>query len=113
MIDFDAQGLSLNEKEVTAFVQQQMLDLAPHLGEKDALQVRLSQRGTGFEVELTAHHEDGDIQTLGHNEDLFEAIKLAKEGLLHYFVEVEDQLNPLLRDEKINYLSRHGNLYLH
>ena len=113
MLKIDTNGTTLNEKEVTAYIQQQMVDLAPHLEEKSALQVKLSQKNQIFEAELTAYHEEGEIQTVGLNKDLFDAIKNAKEGLLQYFVEVEASVNPRLRDEKIKLLSHKGNLYLH
>lgn len=113
MIKIDNLDPQIDEKEVTAFIQQQMVDLAPHLNEKAALQIRLIKREEGFEVELTAYQEEGEIQTIGFNDDIYDAIRNAKEGLLEYFVTIEDELNPHLRDEKINYLSRHGNLYLH
>lgn len=113
MIEIDSKDFQIDEKEVSAYVQQQMIDLAPHLEEKSALQIKLKQVDQGFEAELTALHEQGEIQTVGWNEDIYHAIKDAKEGLLEYFVEVEDELNPRIREEKINLLSRHGNLYLH
>lgn len=113
MIKIDGFDAKIDEKEVTAFVQQQMVDLTPHLSDKSALQVRLSKRGKGFEVELTAFQEEGEIQTVGFNDDLFDAIRNAKEGLMNYFVEVEDEMNPHLRESKIDYFSKHGSLYLH
>ena len=109
----DTNGTSFNEKEVTAYIQQQMIDLAPHLKDKSALQVKLSQKNQVFEAELTAFQEEGDIQTVGLNKNLFDAIRNAKEGLLQYFVETEATINPHLREEKIQHLSHHGNLYLH
>jgi ribosome-associated translation inhibitor RaiA len=113
MVKFDADSLAVDQKEVTAFIQQQMLDLAPHLDEKSALQIRLKQVKNGFEAELTASQKEGEIQTVGWHEDIYSAIRNAKEGLLQYFVEVEEQLNPMLREEKIKYLRQHGSLYLH
>ena len=113
MLKIDAQEGSIDEKEVTAYVQQQMAELGPHLAEKTALQVRLTQIGESFEAEVTAYHTEGEVQTVGRNSDIFDAIRFAKEGLLEYFVEVEAEMHPRERDEKINYLSRHGNLYLH
>ncbi|MEM7646732.1 MAG: hypothetical protein AAF203_07485 [Pseudomonadota bacterium] len=103
----------MNEREIAAYVQQQMVDLTPHLEEKTALQMRLTKRKEGFEAELTATSEEGEIQTIGWDKDICDAIKNAKEGLLEYFVEVEAEQNPRERDEKINHLSRNGNLYLH
>jgi len=113
MIKMDKLGEKIDKKEVAAFIQQQMVELAPHLDEKSALQIKLTQVRNGFEAELTATQLEGEIQTIGWNEDLFDAIKNAKEGLLQYFVDAEDFMNPQLRDEKIKYLSQHGNLYLH
>lgn len=113
MIQIDAKGATIDEKEVTAFVQQQLMELADHLSDKSSLQVRLTQRKDGFEAELTAFEEEGEIQTVGRHKDIFDAIRNAKEGLLDYFVEVEDQLNPRRREDKINFMSRNGNFYLH
>lgn len=113
MIKIDAIGTQIDKKEVTAFIQQQMQDLSPHMPEKSSLQVRLVKRKENYEVEITAFEEEGEIQTIGRNTDIFDAIRNAKEGLLEYYVEVEDQINPHLRDEKINFISRNGNLYLH
>ena len=113
MIRIDLKGSQIDQKEVTAYIQQQLQELMPHLGEKAALQVKLVQEKEGFEVQLTATRLDGEVQTSGWNENLFDAIKFAKEGLIQYFVEVEDQMNPQVREAKLQYLSQHGNLYLH
>jgi len=113
MIKINAKDLQIDEKEVSAYIQQQMMDLSPHLEEKSALQVRLTQVDKGFEAELTAFREEGEVQTIGWHEDIYDAIKNAKEGLLEYFVEVESENNPRDRDNKINHIHRHGNLYLH
>ena len=113
MIKFDSRFSPMDEKEVTAYVQQQMVDLGPHLDEKSSLQVRLTKLKNGFEVELTAYQPEGEVQTVGRDTDLFDAIRNAKDGLLHYFVEIEDELHPHERDEKINHLLRNGNIYLH
>jgi ribosome-associated translation inhibitor RaiA len=113
MIKIDALDTQIDEKEVTAFIQQQMVDLGPHLSEKASLQVRLVKIQETFEVELTAYEEGGEVQTIGRHHDVFDAIRTAKEGLIEYFVEVENELNPQLREDKISYMSRHGSLYLH
>ena len=113
MLKIDAQGTTINEKEVTAYIQQQIVDLAPHLEDKSSIQVKLSRKNRVFEAELTAYHEEGEIQTVGLNKDLFDAIKNAKEGLLQYFVELEALNNPHIREEKIKLISEKGNLYLH
>ena len=113
MLKIDANASALSEKEIAAYVQQQLVDLGPHLDEEVALQMKLTQVETGFEAELTASTEEGEVQTVGCHEDIYDAIKNAKEGLLAYFVEVEAEINPRLRDEKINHLARNGNLYLH
>ena len=113
MVKIDSQDAKIDQKEVTAYIQQQMADLAPHLTEKASLQVRLIQKKEMYEAEVTAYEEESEIQTVGIDSDVFDAIKNAKEGLLEYFVEVESELRPHERDEKINYLSKHGSLYLH
>lgn len=113
MIKLENLDAQFDTKEVTAFIQQQMMDLTPHLTEKSSLQVQLVKKEEDFEVELTAYQEEGEIQTIGRNHNLFEAIRDAKEGLIEYFVEVEYELNPHGRDDKISYLSQHGSLYLH
>jgi ribosome-associated translation inhibitor RaiA len=113
MITIDSKNLKIDEKEVTAYIQQQMLDLGPHLADKSALQIRLTQKKKGYEAELTAYNASGEVQTVGWNENIFDAIKFAKEGLLEYFVEIQNEIHPQLRDEKIKHISTHGNLYLH
>lgn len=113
MVKIDSKIAQIDEKEITAYIQQQMMDLTPHLEEKSALQVRLTQLNDGFEAELTAYQPEGEIQTVGRNPSIFEAIRYAKEGLIDYMVEVEENLHPHLRDDKIELISRHGNLYLH
>ncbi len=114
MVKIDSKYLNINEKEFTAYIQQQMADLQPHLTDKASLQVRLTEVGKGqFEAEVTAFQEEGEVQTIGRNSDPFDAIRNAKDGLLEYFVEMEAELNPHLRDQKINHLARNGNLYLH
>jgi len=113
MIKIDNLDPQIDNKEVAAFIQQQMVDLGPHLDSKSSLQVRLVKLKQGFEVELTAFQEEGEIQTIGRDDDIYDAIRYAKDGLIDYFVEVESEINPHLRDDKINYLSRHGSLYLH
>ena len=113
MLKIESQNTPLSEKEITAYVQQQLVDLAPHMDEKAALQMKLTQINSGFEAELTATLDEGEIQTVGWHEDIYESIKNAKEGLLQYFVEIEEELNPKERDEKINHFVRNGNLYLH
>ena len=110
MSKIDVKGENFNEKEVAAYIQQQMVDLAPHLENQSALQVKLSQKNQVFQAELTAFDGEGEIQTVGFNKNLFDAIKNAKEGLLQYFVETN---NPQLRKEKIKLLSHQSNLYLH
>ncbi len=113
MIKIDANDPQIDEKAISAFIQQQMVDLAPHLSNEAALQIKLVKKDGGFEVELTAYEEAGEVQTIGFHMDLYDAIRNAKEGLLEYFVEVEDALDPKARNEKINLLSKHGSLYLH
>lgn len=113
MIKIDALDANIDEKDISAFIQQQMADLTPHLSDKAALQIRLIKKDKGFEVEITAFEEEGEVQTIGFHDDLYGAIRNAKEGLIEYFVEVEDALNPTARDAKINHFSRQGNLYLH
>lgn len=113
MIRIHSKGAAIDEKEVTAYIQQQMVELTPHLKEKSALQVKLTKKKEGFEAELTAYQPEGEVQTVGFNKDVYHAIRNAKEGLLEYFVEFEEAMNPLEREEKIKYLSKHGNLYLH
>lgn len=113
MIKLNTNDAQIDEKEVTAYIQQQMAELTPHLEEQTAVQVKLTPVDDGYEAEVTAHHPDGDVQTIGWHEDLFDAIKNAKEGLLEYIVETEDEMNPRLREEKIQHLRRNGNLYLH
>ncbi len=110
MSKIEIKDATFNEKEVAAYIQQQMVDLAPHLEDQSTLQVKLSQKNQIFEAELTAFHGEGEIQTVGLNKNLFDAIKNAKEGLLQYFVETN---NPRLREEKMRLLSHQGNLYLH
>ena len=102
-----------DQKEISAYVQQQLNELAPHIDPTSPVELKLTQVNEGFEVELTTDHSSGVIQTLGWNQNLFGAIKSAKEGLLEYFVEVENELNPNKREERINHISRHGSLYLH
>ena len=109
-IDGNAQ---YDQKELSAYIQQQMNELTPHLEPNSPIEIKLRKKDDGFEVEVTTDHLSGVVQTLGWNENIFHAIKSAKEGLLQYFAEVEDELNPNERDEKINHISRHGNLYLH
>lgn len=113
MVKIHTNEAGIDEKEISAYIQQQMVDLTPHLEEKSALQIKLKKIGDGFEVELTAILNQGEIQTVGWNENIYHAIRNAKDGLLEYFVHVADEENPNQRDEKINYLSRHGNLYIH
>ncbi len=113
MIKIESSSEMIDQKAVTAYIQQQMVELQPHLHEKSALQVKLVQLKNGFEAQLTAIEEEGEIQTIGRHADLYDAIRNAKEGLLDYFVAAEDELNPRLREEKLNYMSKHGNLYLH
>ena len=102
-----------DKKEISAYIQQQLNELEPHLIPESPLELKLTKRDDGFEAELTADHASGVIQTLGWNQNIFTAIKSAKEGLLDYFTEVESEMNPLKREETINHISRHGNLYLH
>ena len=113
MVEFDSDAQQIDQKEVTAYIQQQMMDLKPHMAEKDSLQVRITQVGGEFEAEVTAIQEAGEVQTIGRHPDPYNAIRHAKEGLIEYFVEVEAELNPREREEKLNHLSRNGNLYLH
>ncbi len=113
MFRIDSNTTQIDEKEIAAYIQQQMVDITPHLVEKSALQIKLTQRKEGYEAELTAFQPEGEIQTVGYNKDIYHAIKNAKEGLLEYFVEFEDAMNPRQREEKIKHLARHGNLYLH
>ena len=103
----------INKKEVSAYLQQQLNELAPHIDPASPVELKLTEIDEGFEVELTADHSSGVIQTLGWNQNLFGAIRSAKEGLLDYFVEVEAELNPHKRDERIDQITRHGHLYLH
>ena len=79
MIKIDSKNFQIDEKEVTAYIQQQLIDLSPHLEDKAALQVRLKKVDQGFEAELTATHQEGEVQTVGWNEDIYNAIKSAKE----------------------------------
>lgn len=114
MVKIDSKNMKINEKEFTAYIQQQMADLQPHLADKSSLQVRLTEVGKGeYEAEVTAYQEEGEIQTVGRHKDPFDAIRNAKEGLLEYFVEMEAEMNPHLRDQKLNHLAQNGNLYLH
>lgn len=113
MVKIQTNDAGIDEKEVTAYIQQQMIDLAPHLEEKSALQVKLKKKAEGFQVELTAILNQGEIQTVGWNENIYDAIRNAKDGLLDYFVLVQDELNPREREEKLNHLSQNSNLYLH
>lgn len=102
-----------DKKEISAYIQQQVDELTPHLEPNTPIEVKLTKTENGFEVELTTDHLTGVIQTLGWNEDIFHAIRSAKEGLLQYFAEVEAEINPNNREERISHISRHGNLYLH
>lgn len=113
MVKIDSERTKLSEKEVSAYIQQQMIDLKPHLHEEDALQVKLTEIGEEFEAEVTAIQQEGEIQTIGRHSDPFDAIRHAKEGLIEYFVEVEAELFPQEREEKINILTRNGSLHLH
>ena len=112
MIKIDSKSDLIDEKEITAYIQQQMAELSPHLEEKTALEVKLTPVNNGFEAEMTAMHPEGQIQTIGWNEDIFDAIKYAKEGMIEYFVEFENEMHPNNRDAKLQYMKRHGNLYL-
>lgn len=113
MFTIDSKTAQIDQKEFTAYIQQQMVDLKPHLNDQSALQVKLTEVGELFEAELTAMISEGEIQTVGRHTDPYDAVRNAKEGLIEYFVEIENQINPHLRDEKLKYLSRHGSLYLH
>ena len=90
-----------------------MMDLKPHLAEKDSVEVKVTEVGDEYEAEVTAIQEEGEIQTIGRHKDPYHAIRYAKEGLIEYFVEVEAELYPREREEKIRHLSQNGNLYLH
>ena len=105
--------IGMDQKEVLAYIQQQMSDLAPHMDSQSPLQLKVVEKQGGFEAELTVDHEAGKIQILGKDKDLFDAIKSAKEGLLDYFVELEDHLNPNRRSSQIQYICRHGTFHIH
>lgn len=113
MIEFETNDTKINQKEISAYVQQQMLDLTPHLNDKSAIEVRVLKSQDDFVVEVAISDDEGEIQTLGRHPDIFNAIRNAKDGLMEYFMEMENQANPHLRDEKINILSQQGNFYLH
>ncbi|MCB0378740.1 MAG: hypothetical protein KDD33_09630 [Bdellovibrionales bacterium] len=113
MYKVNLESLSINEKEVSAYVQQQMMDLAPHVDPSKPIEVNLIETDRGFEVELTANHLEGFVQTVGADKNLFTAIRNAKEGLLQYFVELEDELEPHKREQVLSHYNRHGNIYLH
>lgn len=113
MIKIDALDANIDPKDISAFIQQQMVELTPHLSDQAALQIRLVKKEGGFEVELTAFETSGEVQTVGFHADIYDAIRNAKEGLLEYFVEVEDALDPGARDQKIQFMTQQGSLYLH
>jgi len=83
-----------NQKEIHAFVQQQMVDLAPHLQGESPLELTLSQSKDGFQASLKAQHLEGPVETIGKSPDVFNAIISAKEGLLEYCLEIEAETNP-------------------
>lgn len=113
MLNIDLKTLNVDEQAVKAFVQQQLVELVPHLTPESPVDLKLSQLEKGFEVEMSADHAIGTIQTVGKGEDLFVAIRNAKEGLLDYFSEIADEINPERREQKINNITRNGSFYLH
>ena len=102
-----------NEKEIQAFAQQQLVDLAPHLQGETPLELTLSQSKEGFEASLVAEHFEGQVQTVGKSPDIFNAIINAKEGLLEYCLEMEAELNPRQRHQRIEQILRRQSRWLH
>lgn len=113
MFRMNLDKLNVDQKEVTAFVQQQMVELAPHLNAESPVQLNIAQGKKGYIVELTATHPVGVVQTVGRNKDIFAAIKNAKEGLLEYCLEIESSLNPENRDARIRQILAGESPYLH
>ena len=102
-----------NQKEIQAFAQQQMVDLAPHLEGETPVELTLSQSKEGFEASLVAEHFEGQVETVGKSPDVFHAIINAKEGLLEYCLEVEAEFNPHQRRQRIEQILRRQSPWLH
>ena len=113
MFTMDLDKLNVDEQAVKAFVQQQLVELTPHLAPESPVSLKLTQREKGYEVEMSADHAIGTVETVGQGDDLFLAIKNAKDGLLEYFTEIDDELNPEKREQKIQSITRGGSFYLH
>jgi|GEM_PF-4720271 len=113
MVKTSLKKVDVSEQEISAFVNQQMAELEPHIDSKTPVEVSLIEGKKGFQVSLTAVHPEGKIQTVGTDEDLFNAIRNAKEGLLDYCVEIEAETNPQFRDSKIDQILKNKNHYLH
>ena len=102
-----------DQREITAFVQQQLTDLAPHLAEATALELTLSESKVGFQASLTLNENEGPVQMIGQSDDLYQAIMIAKEGLIEYCVELEAEFQPNRRKDKISRILNQKSHWLH
>lgn len=102
-----------NQKEISAFVKQQLSDLAPHLAESTALELTLSESNSGYQAALILDNEDGPVEMVGQSQDVFQAIRIAKEGLVEYCVELRAQFQPNSRRDKISYILNQKSHWLH
>lgn len=103
----------VDEKEINAFVQQQLSDLSPHLADTADLELSLSESKKGFQASLTMKEAPGPVQMVGQSQDLFQAIRLAKEGLIEYCVEIQAQSDPHWRRDKISQILNQKSHWIH
>lgn len=93
--------LNVSEAELKAYIYQQLHDIESHLGEIP-IGIKMTSSGNDFVVKMSASLEMGDIEAQGTGEDIFGALSKAKEALVHCIAEMNDSMEPDVRDDKIN-----------
>lgn len=112
MFNLDLKKLKIDEGGLKAYVNQQMSDISFAMGKTMEININCEQIEDKYKTVMTFQHSLGELRAEGLDDSIFDSIRKAKESLIMGVFDIEEALNPQIRNQKINQYSK-GTHWLH
>lgn len=112
MFSLNLDKLNVNEAELKAYIYQQLNDIEAFLGPQP-ISIKMTSSGKDFIAKMSVSHELGEINAEGTGDTVYAALSKAKEAVIQVLAEMNDSVEPEVRETKIQSILTQKKAALH
>lgn len=101
MFNLDFKKLNIDENMFKAYVNQQVSEIANVLGQSLEVMINCEKIEKSYKTVFTIQHKFGELKSEATDKSIFDSIKKAANGMISGVVDIEDAINPQIREQKI------------